>query len=298
MSTTKGFTSGFCTGELLFAAESADAKQMNDLLYHTARIFLSADINRSSMSMWHISDADPATNCADEAPESVRFQRHSPGNVDSELSCNDGLSDGLRDLQPAAMLMGARGIRSCQVSERGAQDYTYVLQIPHKMQSRIAIEFSIDPAFADSRHLVRMEYLVVIFYLAGLRLFEIIDRATARDWMTLVDGISPIQLMILREAVCAPRYNLTSMSDRLGIGKRGISAQLYRIHKFVEPKLPVFAVQDGNGSPLVDLIRAFCFLQFAGCPAPVVDDLDKSGTGFAASQRRVKTEGWSITALN
>ena len=108
--------------------------------------------------------------------------------------------------------------------------------------------------------------------------------------MTLIEGVSPVQMMILREAVCAPRYNLAIMSERLGIAKRGISGQLYRIHKSVEPKLPEASIDQGNGSPLVDLIRAFGFLQFAGRPTPIenssVDfEADRSSSARSSSGR-------------
>lgn len=299
MRSVKGFQEGFGTNELLPVADSQNLKALTRLIRQTTCQFLSGcDVNTVSISMWLDSECGVGKALGREAAQtSVRFDQplgkrsvSSPEITLKErrdqagLACSSSVFPPPKTYEP--------GKRESLCSDANEHHYTYLFQIPHKMQSRIALEFAFGSCLRDSSDFVRMEYLVTHFYLAGLRFFDIIDSATARAWMSMIEGISPVQLMILREAVCAPRYSLSAMSERLGIGKRGITGQLYRIQKFVEPRLPEPVCDEGNGSPLVDLVRAFGFLQFVGRPAPIMSNPDDFEARCAPSIRGRHEEEW------
>ena len=271
MRSIKGFPKHFCSKELLTVAGSKNERIMTELLLETTRRFLPySKVKNASMSMWSALKSE--TQCGsgvETAPNAVRFDQPAGRKTTSRgavagHSRSDNIATGRSHIvevkNDACRPRGWSG----KFPNADERKYTYLFLIPHKMQNRIALEFDFGAGLRDSSDGVRMEYLVAIFYLAGLHFYDVIDHRTAEEWMVLIEGLSPIQLMILREAVCAPRYNLTVMSERLGIAKRGISGQLYRIHKAVEPKLPEATCDEGNGSPLVDLVRAYGFLQFAG----------------------------------
>lgn len=305
MRAAKGFPKGFCTNELLGAADSGNLSLFTDVLREASCNFLpDLGLTGLSISMWNASECENQDSLpSSPGSSSIRFDRPAgdvvqPQHRSAFLSLEGRHGDKSRKCESASAGSYVPGRWANELPESGEHQYTYLFQVPHKSQSRIAIEFNFRSGIRESRDCMRVEYLVVIYYLAGLRFFEAIDQRTLQAWMSLIEGLSSAQLIILREAVCAPRYNLPEMANRLGIGKRGISSQLYRIHKFIEPRLPEVQCQGGNGSPLVDLIRAFAFLQFAGRPSPIPENSNEFGIGHAALRHSQSASGRGLDAMN
>lgn len=268
-------TLGLDSETLLLATEGAEGANFTDLLFDTARANLeNMDVRSASVAMHGVSGGPSGTArfAGLIAAEDLHDVADHPRVMNGRTHRSKPAGKHRTALDPVAMGVTCRPSydperSTYQCRETGEHVWVYVFQLPYRTDGRMGIEISLKFAHEDSDDLERLEFLIVPFYLAALRLFRIIDRGTVREWLGLVDGLSPVQLMILREIVGTPRYNLASISERLGIGKRGITSQLYRIQNVVEPKLPQPELQDGNGSPLVDLVRIFGFLQFTGRPA-------------------------------
>lgn len=145
--------------------------------------------------------------------------------------------------------------------------HTVVVNYRYPLKQRFSIRFGYQTeagnTFGDGLSKDEVEYFTLPFLIAWLYRMNSIDRETMEGWLSLIEGLTPLRLALLRDLTNETRYRRQSMADKLRVSARAVSNQLAEIHGAI---LHLLGPTSGEGdqSKAVDLANAFGFLRFVG----------------------------------
>lgn len=141
--------------------------------------------------------------------------------------------------------------------------YARAFALPHRKDSRIGLVLH-GATPPEGR---KENALLVLIYLGALRFFGVIDSATLREWYGLYRALTPATALVVHDLVTSERVSVMRTSQRLGLSKRTIENQVRQVSRNLQGKGTERRDDASYASPLLDLIRSYFFLQFAGRPA-------------------------------
>lgn len=152
---------------------------------------------------------------------------------------------------------------------RGIGNIAYVnypIMFKSRLRIAIAYAFSDEVNGADLASRFEFDVLTIPFAIVWLYKFDVIDFETMAHWLSMLSGLTPAKLFLVREIVNAPRYQASIVRERTGLSKRNIENHLYQLSEILEAKVPREPGRTGYGSILTDVANSYRFLSFTGRP--------------------------------
>lgn len=139
-------------------------------------------------------------------------------------------------------------------------------EIPFQTSLRLQFTYfkEIDSSFPDTLTKDEVEYLSIPFYYAWAHRWGIIDEATFERWLSLLSGLTPIQLFLLRDLIARPRYSLPVTAEKFDLNSRMVNHYYNQIYNSALAHLDTNYKIVGNASKMVDLAQAYHFLSYVG----------------------------------